>query len=142
MQISTNYPHPNKKSVSINMDTMLYAKLCEIHFALKSLVPTLIAPYGSNDNYLNFHVELVDDVNDNMNKLNNRNEINNLKLNIDNKNRWQCIGSAICVIIGNYKGHNTPLHITVGYNTDKNHNSQQIMNRVLPTIEKATKFYL
>jgi len=63
------------------------------------------------------HVELVDNAQDSTNKQNNFFMVNNMAIDLCDKNNWICIGNAFALLIpiNNHPGHASPLHITIGY---------------------------
>lgn len=101
-------PTPSRKSVDINSTSSLISILSNIQIQISQLPNYQPARMG-------FHIELVDNAADIMNKNNNYNAINNKQIDLCSKSNWYCEGGAFSLLIGSYPGHNRPIHITIGY---------------------------
>lgn len=100
---------PQNRSVLINKTSNLYNILSQIRSQI-GLLPNY------SPGRMDFHIELVDNGSDMINKANNFSLINNnVQIDLCDKQNWYCQGGAFSLKIGLYSGHFTPLHITIGY---------------------------
>ena len=82
---------------------------------LTSIRDKIIAAYPKQCDSRPFHVELVDNPNDDKNKLANYNNISDMPIDICLKTKWFCLRKAFSLRIGNYPGHKDDLHVTICY---------------------------
>lgn len=116
--IITNYPKPTLKYVTINQNTQLHKILSCIHAVLTK-----------NQDNMVFHIDLVSNTIDNENKIINRNIINNLKVNMHNKNMWSIHNNQLSVCINK----NLPFRIVVCDTNMPTSNIHTIIENILET---------
>jgi hypothetical protein len=98
-----------KKSAFINKKSNLFNMFNNIYNSINSQFPCSM-PYGNS-----FHVELVDDPNDNINKSSNYGLINNKQIDLCSKDNWYFDSLGFAFKLGQYPGHFDALHVTIGH---------------------------